>query len=189
MDFFNKATESLGGGGNGAEGELFQKAEGYLQGSQGGSAPTASSDQAPGAAPGGAPAAQQSASGGGGNSLYGSAQTLYQGLEDKISGKQSNIDDQQLAEAASNVLKAADNSSYIKDSQYAQYVDKAQSYLQKYGGGQSGTEAAAGAGVPQSAPQSGALAGRTAQPTDGQYADDSSYQSTNAPSADDSSYQ
>jgi hypothetical protein len=171
MDFFNKAAQSFGGG-NAAEGELFQKAEGFL-GSQGGSAPAASGGQAPGAAPGGAPPAQQSASGGGGNSqLYGSAQTLYQGLEDKISGRQSNIDDQQLAEAASNVLKAADGTSYVKDSQYGQYVDEAQSYLQNYGGSQ-GTPASAPAAAGARDPRS---AGPPAASTDAPYDDGSSYQ-------------
>ncbi|CAM6086993.1 unnamed protein product [Calypogeia fissa] len=154
MDFFKKATQSLGG-----NSDLMQQAEGFL-GSQN-SAP-ATTTQAPsgnssGAAPMNAPPASAIAGSQGGENysqLYGSAQTLYQGLQGKFSGGQSNVDDQQLAGAAANVLKAAEGSGYVKDSQYSDYFNKAESYLQNYGGGQQGAT-----GASTRAPAAGAGAG------------------------------
>ncbi|CAM6092564.1 unnamed protein product [Calypogeia fissa] len=153
MDFFKKATQSLGNSGGS---DLMQQAEGFM-GSQN-SAPATTADSSGGAALNAPPASAIAGSEGGENysQLYGSAQTLYQGLQAKVGGGQSNVDDQQLAGAAANVLKAAEGTGYVKDSQYGEYFNKAENYLQNYGGGQQGAGAATGAAAGAAAPLSGA---------------------------------
>jgi hypothetical protein len=133
MDFFKKASQSFGQGGG--EADLLKQAEGFIS-SQG-----ASGQQQTGApaatetTPAAPPAAGSTPAPGseGYSEVLGSAQTLYQGLQGKLSGKETNVDDQQLAKAASDVLKAADNAGYVKGTQYEQYFDKAEGYLGNYG--------------------------------------------------------
>lgn len=149
MDFLKQAVSGAGG-----EANLMKEAQGFMgsqqssSGQQTTNAPASGTQQQ--ATPGKAPppadlAGAATAPGAAGNEnysqVYGSAETLYQGLSDKFSGKKDNIDDQQLAGAASNVLEAAENTGFVKDSQYGQYFDKAESYLQNYSGSQSGAPA------------------------------------------------
>lgn len=133
MDFLKKAQASFGG--SGGESDLLKQAEGYV-GSQKKTdeAPAARTEkpaEAAGSTAAGA-AAPDASEKANYSEVYGSAQTLFQGLQDKLGGKESNIDDQKLAGAASDVLKAADNAGFAKDSQYGQYFDKAEGYLQNY---------------------------------------------------------
>lgn len=138
MDFFKKAQASMGG--SAGESDLLKQAEGFFGSQEKTEAPAASTENpaepaaipAP-AAGGEAAAAAPDASGKSNYSeVYGSAQTLYQGLQDKLGGKESNVDNQELAGAASDVLKAAENAGFAKDSQYGEYFDKAEGYLQNY---------------------------------------------------------
>lgn len=123
MDFFKKASASFGGGAG--ESDLMKQAGGFL-----GSTNSTTESPAPTATP---TTAAAPASEGNYSEVYGSAQTLYQGLQDKLSGKESTIADQELAGAAKNVLKAAENAGLAKDSQYGAYFTKAESYLDNYG--------------------------------------------------------
>jgi hypothetical protein len=173
MDFFKKAQASLGG--QGGEGDLLKQAQGFLSshGSSGQAAPAATSanptDGAPVAPPttGDAPQPGQH----GYSEAFGSAQKLYQGIQDKLQGKSSDVDNQQLAQAASDVLKAADNAGFAKGTQYETYFDKAEGYLQNYGqpkAGAAGSHVAAPApgAAPTSAPPAAAPLESQAPPSD-----------------------
>lgn len=135
MDFFKKASASLGGGAG--ESDLMKQAQSFMGSDKSAAtthAPAATTPEALAAATTPPPAPPASAAGSAGYSeVYGSAQTLYHGLQDKMSGKQSTVDDHELASAASNVLKAAEKSGFAKDSQYGDYFNKAETYLNNYG--------------------------------------------------------
>lgn len=149
---------------------MLKQAQGFLSshGSSGEAAPAAATSAQPteGEAPVAPPAAGTAPAPGshGYSEAFGSAQTLYQGLQNKLQGKEGDVDNQQLAKAASDVLKAADNAGFAKGSQYEQYFDKAESYLENYG--QPKAPAAAPAATPAAAPPASTHAAAPAAPVD-----------------------
>lgn len=80
--------------------------------------------------------------------VYGSAQSLFQGIQDKMAGK-NDVTDAQLAGNADDILNAAKNAGLDKNPQYGQYLDKASDYLAKYKqqGGNTGTGTGTGTGT------------------------------------------
>jgi hypothetical protein len=160
MDFFKKAQASLGGQG-GEGGDLLKQAQGFVSSHGSSGAPAATSaNPTEGAAPVAPPTTEEAPKPGqhGYSEVFGSAQTLYQGIQENLQGKGNDVDNQQLAKAASDVLKAADNAGFAKGTQYESYFDKAEGYLENYGqpkAGAAGSHVAAAApgAAPTSAPE------------------------------------
>lgn len=141
--------------GSGGESDFLKQAKGFLHSHGSGShAPAPGATSGTPAAPaqqGGAPVAGVASEKTNYKQVYGSAQTLYQGLQDKLSGKPSSIDNHQLAEAAADVLHAANKAGFAKDNQYGNYFEKAETYLHHYGAPK-GTAGAAPVAPPVAAP-------------------------------------
>lgn len=165
---FKKGSHSSDGGSeDGTDfSDLFKQAKNFLQAhaSSQQSQAAAGSGEYAGAQQGGAPAPAYQGNYQGGASapagsnktdykhVYGSAQTLFEGIQAKVGGKASNVDNHQLAEAAADMLKAANHAGFVKDSQYGQYFEKAENYLHKYGTKQQKQDVAAAAAANPGAP-------------------------------------
>lgn len=129
MDFFKKAASSFGG--DSKDSDLMKQAQGLFGQSSSTETPAPAAPAQSGDAP--ATTADPPAASKGYSEVYGSAQVLYQGIQDKLSGKED-VDDKKLAVAAEDVLKAAESSGYLgKDNQYGDYFKKAETYLHNYG--------------------------------------------------------